>query len=102
MQITGDYTGDVIFTAPKPMLTMLLARYGDKNTGEAYLLDLVGEIANTIAGNSREFFGGRFDLSPPVVATGDIAGLRSQSGLKTYCIPISWKNQTAKLLVAVE
>ena len=102
IQITGDYTGDVIFTAPRPMLTMLLATYGEKNTGEDYLLDLVGEIANTIAGNSREFFGSRFDLSTPVVATGNISDLFHQKGLKTYCVPIMWENQTAKLLLAVE
>ena len=84
------------------MLTMLLARYGEKNTGEEYLLDLVGEIANTIAGNAREFFGSRFDLSPPVVATGDISGLFSHPGLKTYCIPVTWERQTARLLLTVE
>ena len=102
IHISGGYTGDVIFTAPKPMLTMLLERYGEKNTGDEYLLDLAGEIANTIAGNAREFFGSRFDLSPPVVATGDITGLFSQRELKTYCIPVSWENQTAKLLIAIE
>ena len=99
--ITGRYSGNVIFTAPKPMLMQLLARYpGNEYDGEL-LLDLVGEIANTVSGNAREKLGSDFQLAPPVVSRGRLDSIKIASGLQTYCIPIVWEKRSANLIVAL-
>lgn len=101
IKISGDYNGDVLFTAPHRMLIALLARYGHRKTDKSYLLDLVGEIANTIAGNAREHFGSRFDLSTPDVTRGGVLNLSEIVGLKSYCFPLVWEKQNAKLIISV-
>ena len=83
------------------MLVALLARYGQKGSDVSYLLDLVGEIANTIAGNARESFGSKFILSTPSVTRGHVLELDTEDGLKTYCIPVTWNKLQAKLIIAV-
>lgn len=100
--ISGGYSGSVLFTAPHKMMVALMARYGQKSSERAYVLDLIGEIANIIAGNAREHFGTGFEVSTPTVARGRMADLPSYSGLKTYCIPVDWNKQQARLIIAVE
>ena len=101
IEISGGYKGNVLFTAPHRMLVALLTRYGQKGSDVSYLLDLVGEIANTIAGNARESFGNRFKLSTPSVTRGSALNLKVEAGLKTYCIPLKWNKLQAKLIIAV-
>ena len=54
--LSGDYK-DVYFTAPRFMLVDLLTNMSETNVSEINLLDIVGEIANTISGNARKHFG---------------------------------------------
>ena len=51
--ISGKNQGVVYFTAPRELLERLLVLIGEKDTSEALMVDLVGEVANTIAGKAR-------------------------------------------------
>ena len=64
--ISGKNQGVVYFTAPKELLERLLVLIGEKDTSEALMVDLVGEVANTIAGNARSEFGEEFEISEAV------------------------------------
>lgn len=100
--ITGRNEGTIMFTAPPSMLVMLMARYGEPSTHTSeMLLDIVGEIANTIAGNAREVFGSQFRLSPPVALRAPIRGMVLAKGLQSYCIPIDWRTRKAYLIVSL-
>lgn len=100
--ITGRNEGTIMFTAPPSMLAMLMARYGEPGVGTSdMLLDLVGEIANTIAGNAREVFGSKFRLSPPVALRAPIRDIALAKGLQSYCIPIEWRLRKAYLIVSL-
>lgn len=100
--ITGRNKGTIIFTAPPSLLAMLMVRYGETGVGTpSILLDLVGEIANTIAGNVREVFGSKFQLSPPVALRLPINNLAVAKGLQSYCIPIDWRMRRAHLIVSL-
>jgi CheY-like chemotaxis protein len=55
--ISGARKGIVYFTAPRGMLTVLLMRMQETDTSDANIMDLVGEVANTISGNARRDFG---------------------------------------------
>ena len=49
------------------MLTVLLMRMQETDCSEETILDLVGEVANTISGNARRDFGKNFVISIPTV-----------------------------------
>lgn len=100
--ISGRNQGTIMFSAPASMLVMLIARYGDNNrhTPEM-MLDLVGEIANTISGNAREVFGSKFQISPPVALRAPLRDLVLAKGLQSYCIPIEWRARKAYLIVSL-
>ena len=100
--ITGRNEGSVMFTAPPSMLMMLMARYGDTGTvTPEIMLDLVGEIANTIAGNARQEFGSSFVLAPPIALRAPVRGLVLAKGLQSYCVPIEWRSRRAYLIVSL-
>jgi len=101
IRITGGYTGNVLFTVPKSMLTELLAQFGREDVPSVDALDLVGEMANLITSNAREAFGSGFQLSPPRVTRGKRVRMRGSEGLSAYCIPMQWKTYQSKLIIAV-
>lgn len=68
--ISGQNVGIVYFTAPKELLERLLMLMGETEISEAFFTDLVGEVANTIAGNARSEFGEKFEISVPIVLRG--------------------------------
>ncbi|MFT5136444.1 MAG: chemotaxis protein CheX [Arenicella sp.] len=100
--ISGRNSGSIIFSAPKTMLMQLLGRYGGNTNKAELLLDLVGEIANTISGNARETLGTDFNLAAPIVSRGHLDDFDAPDGLQTYCIPILWERRQANLIVALK
>ena len=55
--VSGRRNGIVCFSAPRGMLTVLLMKMNESNVSHEYLCDLVGEVANTIAGTVRRDLG---------------------------------------------
>ncbi len=123
--ITGRERGAVYFTASGPMLrevitavtpadmrrleTQMAAIADPAEREKAFAetldeacLDIVGEIANTIAGNSREEFGEQFNISVPVRMKVLEDQIRFPKGSRTYVIPISWRSHRAHLLISLE
>jgi len=65
-------------------------------------LDIVGEIANTIAGNSREQFGEDFNISVPVRMKVTPAQIQLPKNSRTFVVPITWRQHRAFLLICLE
>jgi chemotaxis protein CheX len=99
--ISGARRGIVYFTAPKGMLTVLLMRMQETDTSNENLMDLVGEVANTISGNARRDFGKQFSISVPKVVANDTEGVRAPH-FRSFVIPINWRTHSAKLVVCIE
>jgi len=97
--ISGNYKGSVFFTAPELMITKLISEIGVLTTQEEKLMDLVGEISNTISGNARSVFGNQFMLSTPVVLKGKGEDLRVSNVADIYVIPVVWKTMSAQLII---
>src|SRR6185436_2953244 len=72
--ISGRHRGAVYFTSGAEQLTELLRRFGETEVGFADHEDLVGEVANTIAGNARRYF----------------------------VIPITWRSHRSYLIICLE
>jgi len=96
--ISGQFHGQVYFSAPSALLRHLLMAQGESTLTEANLLDQVGEVANTLAGNARSYFGERFIISPPRTQRGEP---QTAIASRPFVIPLSWKKYKALLVVDV-
>lgn len=99
--VSGRRQGVVYFTAPRGMLVVMLMKMQESNVGHENLCDLVGEVANTIAGNVRRDLGREFGISPPNVVTGG-QGVPLPAGHHPIVIPINWRSHTARVVVCLQ
>lgn len=100
--ISGRHRGAVYFTSGAELLTELLRRFGETEVTFADLQDLVGEVANTIAGNARQYFGSEFLISVPIVLVGRPDKISFPRHLKTFVIPITWRGHRSFLIICLE
>ena len=100
--ISGPYKGTVYFTAPKILLKHLLLSLGENDTSLENIMDLVGEVANTISGNARTQFGKAFMISVPIMMEGAPGKIHLPEHLRSYVIPIYWKAYSAAVVVCLE
>jgi chemotaxis protein CheX len=101
VSFSGDYTGQVMVSMPAAMLRELLILQHERNLSEANLLDAVGEIANTLAGNARQAFGSGLDISVPVKLHGH-SGIKARVRKHPYVITLRWGHHTALVCVDME
>lgn len=101
IRITGDYKGSVFFSAPGRMLMHCLRCLGLSTTQDSKLLDLVGEISNTVSGNARSELGEGFLISTPTTIQGIAEDQFESKQVKNYVIPIEWHMLTANLIVNI-
>lgn len=100
--VSGPYRGSVYFSAPKVLLTHLLLALGEVDTSAENILDLVGEVANTISGNARKAFGSEFLISVPVMIEGAINKMHTPKHTRCFVIPVFWKSYSATVVVCLE
>ena len=99
--ITGRYRGIVYFTAPKALLERMLVWLGEQTINEEFLTDLVGEVANTIAGNARSELGEEFEISVPFVVRGAPSEIALPRKDRSFVIPLSWRQQEAFIVISL-
>jgi len=100
--ISGRHRGAVYFTSGADQLTELLHRIGETQVGVSEHEDLVGEVANTIAGNARQHFGSEFLISVPIVLFGRPDKISFPGHLKNFVIPINWRSHRSYLIICLE
>ncbi|MGH1440364.1 MAG: chemotaxis protein CheX [Cellvibrionaceae bacterium] len=100
--VSGPIKGCVYFSAPRILLKHLLLSIGEKNTGDENLVDLVGEVANTISGNARSEFGKEFMISVPLVIEGAPSNIHLPKHLRSHVIPVYWKSYNAVIVICFE
>jgi chemotaxis protein CheX len=100
--ISGNNQGLVYFTAPKLLLEQILQSMGETDRNDSNLFDLVGEIANTIAGNARNHFGPAFNISVPFVFSGQPNAVLLPKNNHSLIISINWHDQQAAIVVYLQ
>lgn len=90
ISITGPMEGCVYVSSETPMLRNILHKMGEPDNSIVLLKDLVGEIANTVAGNARREFGSEFIISPPIIVDGAPSGVYLPKHKRAYVIPVTW------------
>jgi chemotaxis protein CheX len=102
ISVSGRRDGVVYFTAPRGMLTVLLMRMNESDVSHENMCDVVGEVANTIAGNARRDFGNQFLISVPAVLAGSGEKPQLPTGGQPIVIPINWRSHSARLVVCLK
>jgi len=97
--ISGKYHGCIYFSATRIMLIRLLLEMNEAQQTEAQWLDAVGEIANTLAGNARKYFGETMEISVPMVFQGKSEHLKTIARERPYVITFKWKKYNAVVIV---
>lgn len=97
--VSGRYRGCVYFSTSADALRDLLAEFSEPDRQEENLLDAVGEIANTIAGNARKHFGKDLEISVPVTIRGVPEQIKPAIRARPFAIQLSWSNHDAVVVV---
>jgi chemotaxis protein CheX len=100
--ISGRHRGAVYFTADLDLLNAMLETMGEPDRRDDHLADLVGEVANTLAGNARRVFGSEFLISVPKVLRDPAQELAFPRDLKIVAIPLLWLGMRAFLFVCLD
>jgi chemotaxis protein CheX len=101
IKVSADYVGALYFSAPSAMLRHLLTVMKETDQSEENLLDAVGEIANTISGNARKYFGENMVISTPEKIVNTPPDLDRSTNNYAYVIIIKWKHYSASLVVDI-
>lgn len=100
--LSGRFRGCVYFSAPQRMLRELLGVLREPDVRDCNLLDTVGEIANTIAGNARSYFGETLEISVPVTIHGAPEQIKSAVRARPFAIMLRWGSCEATVVVDLE
>jgi len=100
--ISGKNKGCVYFTAPENLLKQMLLVQKENDTSHENICDLVGEIANTIAGNARRYFGSEFMISVPIVVSKQPDQIKLPKDIRSFIIPITWRNHESALVISLD
>lgn len=100
--LSGHFRGSVYFSASSMMAAKLLLAMRETDTCKSNLLDIVGEVANTIAGNARRHFGAELEISPPVTMYGPDLDTSGPLRERPFAIELSWQQSKGVVLVDLE
>lgn len=101
VSFSGSYNGHVMVSMPGKLLRELLLLQHETDLSDANLLDAVGEIANTLAGNARKSLGTELQISVPVKLKGT-SGIKARVRKHPYVITLRWNHQPALVVVDME
>lgn len=95
----GQFKGCIHVTASSAMIRALLVELSEQDMSEANVLDAIGEIANTIAGNARRHFGRQLEISVPLTIKGAGETIKAAVRARPFVIDLRWRQYDAKVIV---
>ena len=98
---SGSYNGQVVVSMPAKMLRELLLLQQETDLSDGNLLDAVGEIANTLAGNARKTLGSGLTISVPVKIQG-APSIKTRVRKHPFVITLRWNRHEAMVCVDME
>lgn len=98
--IGGAYQGVVYVTTTSRMIRYVLRAMRELDESDAAILDAVGEIANTIAGNARKHYGEHLVISPPQAIKGAVTLQIMRH--RPFIIIVDWKHYQATVVIDVK
>lgn len=99
INISGERSGQVYFSSPLDFIRHVLTAIGEDDVDDELVADLVGEIANSIAGSAQSHFGNGFCLSVPTILRDSEKASEISSAYPSYVIPLIWRDNTSNISV---
>lgn len=100
--ISGSHKGGLVITCEKRLVEDIVRIVLEtENPGEDEMIPMIGEMANTLAGNARVHFGSSFDISVPSVVIGEPEEFKFMLAEPTLVIPLSWKGDAANVIIGL-
>jgi len=97
--VSGQFVGCVYVTTRADMLKELLREMQEPDQTEENLLDTIGELANTIAGNARRYFGAGLQISVPITIKGVSERMGAFNRLRPLVILVQWQKYEIAVIV---
>jgi chemotaxis protein CheX len=101
VNFSGSFNGQVVVSMPGKLVRELLLLQQETNLSDGNLLDAVGEIANTLAGNARKTMGPELQISVPVKIKGS-HGIKTCVRKHSYIITLRWGHHAAMICVDMD
>lgn len=98
---SGSHNGHIVVSMPDKLVREILLLQHETDLGDSNLLDAVGEIANTLAGNARKALGAGLQISVPVKTQG-IHGIQAKVRKHPYVITLRWNHYEAMVCVDMD
>lgn len=98
---SGSYNGHVVVSMPAKLVREILLLQHETDLSDGNLLDAVGEIANTLAGNARKSLGSDLQISLPMKMQG-AHGMTARVRKRPYVITLRWGHHSAMVCVDME
>ena len=98
---SGSYNGHVVVSMPGKLVREILLLQHETDLSDGNLLDAVGEIANTLAGNARKSLGSDLEISVPVKIQG-ATGIKTRVRKHPYVVTLRWGHHQAMVCVDME
>jgi len=101
--VSGPRKGGIYVSAGRELLKDLAQLIlSEEEWDEETLMDMVGEMTNTISGNVRRVFGSDFMISAPMMVKGPARDIVMKLKPPVYVIPMTWKGHKAYLSVGLD
>jgi chemotaxis protein CheX len=101
VSFSGRFSGQVIVSLPAMALRELLLLQQETDLSDPNLLDAVGEIANTLAGNARQALGSGLEVSVPTTLRGR-TGRQARVRAHPYVIAFRWNTYPGLVCVDLD
>ena len=99
---SGEREGGVYVTAPAAMLAELTTIFtGLENPEISHIRDMVGELANHIAGFATNAFGPNLEISVPIVIEGAPLNIELPVRIPVFVVPIHWHGHRSHIVVGI-
>lgn len=98
---SGSHNGHVVVSMPARLVREILLLQHETDLRDSNLLDAVGEIANTLAGNARKSLGSKLDISVPVKVQG-LNSIKARVRKHPYVITLRWNHYEAMVCVDMD
>ncbi len=98
---SGSHNGHVVVSMPDKLVREVLLLQHETDLSDGNLLDAVGEIANTLAGNARKVLGSELQISVPIKLQG-ANGIKARVRKRPYVITLRWNHYDAMVCVDME
>ena len=102
---SGVRKGFILVTCDKSLLSEFIKLIlGPRlDIKQEYLLDMTGEMANTISGYFQKFYGNNFTISPPkFLNDSEIADTRSKLNDSTMIIQFNWIGFLSEVVINLD